>query len=130
MPTAGLDWLRAALIVGAGGAAGSMLRYGVGALLARTTLPIGTFSVNLLGSFLIAFLLFLSPSRVALSPEMRLLLATGLLGGFTTMSTFAYETLVLAEGAHWTRATFYVLATVMGSIGMALVGRVLAHALG
>lgn len=122
------DWsLRAALFVAAGGALGCVLRYAVGVWLTRDY-PWGTIAVNLLGSFLIALLIFGAVERGLLGEETRLLLVTGVLGGFTTMSSFAYETLVIGDrGGAW-RASLYVAVTVLGCLGMAMLGRAVARA--
>lgn len=89
------------LLVGAGGALGSMARYGVHLLLSRifsNPLPAGTLTVNLLGSFLIGLLFGLSQkASVPLSAGAMLFLATGFCGGFTTFSSFALENLQLVD---------------------------------
>lgn len=121
--------LRAALLVAAGGAAGCVLRYVVGAWLTRPDYPWGTLAVNLVGSFIVALVMFWGLANGGLAPGMRLFLVTGVLAGFTTMSSFAYETLALAEGAEAWRAVGYVLVTVIGSLAMAVGGRAVAHAL-
>lgn len=118
------------LLVCAGGAFGSGVRYlatlGAAAVLGAA-FPFGTLFVNVLGSFLIAFLMHMSMVTTLVSPEMRLLLATGVLGGFTTYSTFNYETLVyLREGA-WTMAAVNVSATVLGCLASGLAGFALAR---
>lgn len=125
------DWsLRAALLVAAGGALGCALRYVVGAWLARPDgYPWGTMAANLAGSFLIALVVFGAFERGLIGPQARLLLVTGVLGGFTTMSSFAYETLAMTdEHGGWARAFAYVGLTVVGSLGMAMLGRLAARA--
>lgn len=119
--------LRAALLVGAGGAIGSVLRYFAGAWLTRADFPWGTIAVNLLGSFLIALLLFGAFNKGYLGPEARIFLATGVLGGFTTMSSFAYETTSFLDNAEFARAAGYAGLTLLGSIAMALLGRAAAQ---
>lgn len=115
--------LRAALLVAFGGALGSVLRYAAGALLSRPGHPWGTLAVNLAGSFLIALLLFGALPRMGLGPDARVFLVTGVLGGFTTMSAFAYETVALAEAGLAARAAGYAALTLAGSLGMAFAGR-------
>jgi len=92
------------LWVCAGGAVGSGLRYGLSswvATLAGTRLPLGTFAVNVIGSFLIGAIMQFGMNSTLLSPLSRLALTTGVLGGFTTYSTFSYETVTsLGEGAY------------------------------
>ncbi len=104
------------LAIAAGGALGALLRYGmslgVHGLLGRG-FPYGTLTVNVTGSLAMGVLYVLLLERSALGPEWRLALLVGLLGSFTTFSSFAIETLVLVEeGAPW-RALANVLASVV-----------------
>ena len=91
------------LLVAAGGAVGSMARYGLGAwVLARTetwSFPIGTFIVNVLGCLIAGVLIGVAEYRNFLTPDLRLLIFTGFLGGFTTFSAFGVETVALIEEA-------------------------------
>lgn len=82
------------LIIGTGGFVGSISRYLVSQYLQRifeTTFPIGTLTVNVLGSFFIGIIYAFSERGEILTPEWRMFLAVGLCGGFTTFSSFAYE---------------------------------------
>lgn len=125
-----LDWsLRAAFLVMAGGAVGSLARWSVGLLLNRGGFPWGTLAVNVLGSFLIGLLVFVGAPRTWIDTDGRLLLATGLLGGFTTMSAFALESVVLVDEGQGLRAGGYVLLTVAACLAAAAAGRWLARAL-
>ncbi len=104
------------LAIAAGGALGALLRYGmslgVHGLLGRG-FPYGTLTVNVTGSLAMGVLYVLLLERSALGPEWRLALLVGLLGSFTTFSSFVIETLVLVEeGAPW-RALANVLASVV-----------------
>ncbi|MBM3926769.1 MAG: fluoride efflux transporter CrcB [SAR202 cluster bacterium] len=87
------------LLVGAGGAIGSMLRYGVGVwadrLLSHPVFPYGTVAVNLAGCLLIGLLAGLVESRQLFGGGVQSFLIVGLLGGFTTFSAFGYQTLTL-----------------------------------
>jgi CrcB protein len=100
--------LRSLLLVAFGGALGSAARYAVGgwvhASFPRVALPIGTLAVNTSGCFVIGVLAALVEVRQLLSPQVRLLLMIGVLGGFTTFSSFALETLALARDAQFARA--------------------------
>ena len=91
------------LLVGTGGFLGSVARYWLGGVVQRwggAGFPWGTLAVNVLGSFVIGVVLSLSLERGVVSPPLRLFLAVGVCGGFTTMSTFSYETFALvAEGS-------------------------------
>ncbi len=94
------------LLVGAGGFAGSVLRYWLSNLaqerVPRSSFPVGTLLVNVLGCFAIGLLAQLVEDRGFLRPETRALLIVGFLGGFTTMSTFANETMsAIKDGAVW-----------------------------
>ena len=117
---------RLALAVMAGGALGSLLRYGAGLALARGDLAWGTVAVNLLGSFALGFLVFHHALEHGLGPETRLFLTVGLLGGFTTMSAFAVEFAGFAAERHaWQAAATFGL-NVFGSLGAAWIGRAAA----
>jgi len=89
------------IIVGIGGFLGSVSRYLFGGLVQGMfhtyRFPYGTLSVNVIGCFFIGLLYGLGETKGFLSPEVRLLLGTGFLGGFTTFSTFGYETLALTR---------------------------------
>ena len=96
--------MQSSLLVGIAGAAGAVSRYGV-ALLAQRTLgqnfAFGTLLVNVLGCLLLGFLLEMERNTTLVTQPVRLLLAVGFLGAFTTFSTFGYETMrYLEEGAH------------------------------
>lgn len=97
--------MREAAIVAAGGAVGAASRYLIGVALtgrAGTGFPWATFAINIGGAFLIGVLMALSLERGAVSANWRLLLGTGVLGGFTTFSTLAYESLALLQrGLVW-----------------------------
>lgn len=75
--------------------------------------PLGTFTVNVLGSFLIGVAYVLLTKKFALAPEWRLFFITGVLGGFTTFSAFSLETLHLLQGGHWLTAISYALGSVV-----------------
>jgi len=115
------------VLVCLGGAIGSGARYLVGTWIAAkwgTGFPWGTLAINVTGSFLISVVMFLGLEVGMIGPELRLLLAVGVLGGFTTYSSFNYETLSLAQRGHWGLAATYVGATVLlawtaGVVGIA-----------
>ena len=90
------------LLVALGGALGSVARYllasGVQRLLPATALPYGILSANIIGCFLIGLLAGLGEARALFSPQARLALFTGFLGGLTTFSTFAHDTFNMARG--------------------------------
>jgi fluoride exporter len=92
-----------ALLVGVGGCVGSLGRYWVAGLVQNRTdseLPLGTLCVNVIGSLFLGLIASASLERGLIGPEARLLLAVGFCGGFTTMSTFSYESVsLLGQGA-------------------------------
>jgi CrcB protein len=112
------------LMVGLGGFAGALARYGLSLVCQRGSIvfPLGTLSANLLGCLFIGIIAQLAAETNWIPPALRLLLATGFCGGFTTLSAFAFETAQFAKSAEWFLAGAYVLAT--------LIGAVLAFALG
>jgi CrcB protein len=83
---------------------------------AGTVVPIGTLLVNISGSLLLGFLMSYALSTTAISPEVRGLLTAGFCGGFTTFSTFTYETMLLVEEGELGRAAVYVLVSVIVSL--------------
>lgn len=110
------------LLVGIGGAIGSMLRFGVGTVVARatdTSFPLAVLPVNIVGSFLMGLFVVLSFQRdlAHLNP----LVMTGILGGFTTFSAFSLEAFTLYERGETGAAALYVILSVVLSIlGLAL----------
>lgn len=121
------------LIVALGGGFGSALRYKLGGFALHHTqswdFPVSTFSVNLIGCFAIGVLAALVEHHDLFSPSIRLLLFTGLLGGFTTFSAFGYETVFLLRRGLLSTATAYVSLSVVGgliavSIGMKLIDQI------
>ena len=110
-----------------GGAAGSVLRYGIGSVLERHSgaFPFGTMLVNVTGSLLLGALV---STLHAASPELRAGLTVGLCGGYTTFSTFGLETVRLLEAGRWMSAAAYVLASVLLSLLATLAGLMLGRA--
>jgi fluoride exporter len=110
--------------IAAGGAAGAVARYGLGRWVHAQTgfaFPWGTFVVNVTGSLLIGFALRYF-QYTQLTPELRALVTVGLLGGFTTFSTFSYETVVLIEQGAWARATLYSAGGLLAGVGAVYAG--------
>lgn len=123
--------MRDALLVALGGATGSVLRWWWSGAVARATgtltFPWGTLAVNLAGSFAIGALLGLAEGRDGLAPGVRLLLVTGVLGGFTTFSAFSWETLALVRAGQVPAAIGYAAGSVAGGLLAALAGLVLVR---
>ena len=109
------------LIVGVGSFAGGVLRYilsvGLSKLGRLWAFPIGIMVINILGCFLIGVLYGYFKSKATTDPVLPLLLMTGVLGGFTTFSTFSFETVQLLQQNEWLKAALYVV----GSVGLGVV---------
>lgn len=101
------------LLVFLGGGFGSVLRYLIGKVMnsTETGIPYGTFTANILGSFLIGIILGLAVKNETLNQNYTLLLATGFCGGFTTFSTFAYENHVFLKSGDFTSFALYTVAS-------------------
>jgi len=105
------------LSVAAGGAIGAGLRYFASLALINTTrFPYATLLVNILGCFLAGLLVGGLLTRLSMSPNIQLLLTTGLLGGFTTFSAFSVDTLRLAESGQWALAGVNVMLNIVGCL--------------
>ena len=113
------------LAVAAGSALGGVARYLLGGWVQRLSggpFPAGTLIVNITGSFLLGFILRFTLDSAAVSPETRAFLTIGFCGGYTTFSTFGYETARMLEDGEWTRAAVYVGASVALSVVGTFVG--------
>jgi len=121
------------LMVGLGGFLGSGLRFAISNWLIRlfpySPLPLGTLSVNVLGCLLIGYFGGLIEQRPAFEPTLRLFLLTGVLGGFTTFSAFAWESLALAQHAQYFRMLLNVVLQVTTGFGAAWLGLAAARIL-
>jgi CrcB protein len=123
------------LLICFGGAVGTGARYLLSGWVLRSMgagLPLGTLAVNAIGSFLLAVIMHVGLTTGVLSPDARLVLGTGVMGGFTTYSTFNYETMQYMQEGAFTLAALNVAVTVVaclaaGGLGIA-VGRWLAGA--
>ncbi len=118
------------VLVAAGGAIGSVFRYLVGVWsvrLAGVNFPWGTLTVNVVGSFLIGLLVELVARRLNASMEMRLFLVTGVLGGFTTFSSFSLDAVSLFERGALGLSAVYVLASLSVSIAAVFAGLALGR---
>jgi CrcB protein len=115
-----------------GGALGTGSRYLVGLGAAKvlgTGFPYGTLVVNVVGSFLISVVMYLSIDAGALSLPVRLFLTTGFMGGFTTYSSFNYETLKLFQSGAWEIGAINVLVTLLACATSGLLGLFVASRL-
>ena len=118
--------LRPILLAGLGGFIGSAGRYLIGGwvhgLVPMTTFPIGTLVVNVSGCLAIGLLGGLIEVRQLFGPDLRVFLLIGVLGGFTTFSSFAYETLALTRDAEFARALLNIAAQMILGLGAAWLG--------
>jgi fluoride exporter len=120
------------IIIGIGGAVGAVTRYGIALWVGQRwgrSFPLGTFVINVSGSFLIGLLMTLLAERFTVNPQWRLLLVVGFLGAYTTFSTFEYETGALLKDGEWAFAMLNViLSVVVGFIALKL-GEMMAKAI-
>jgi CrcB protein len=119
-------------LVALGGAIGSVARYGVGALAAQIfgpAFPAGTLLVNISGSFLIALVMHIALTGSAISVELRIFLTTGIMGGYTTYSSFNYETLALLNQRAYGLAGLNLFGTVVGCMVAGILGLAAGRAL-
>lgn len=117
--------------VAIGGAFGSVLRYLVSTWFVEKVgggFPWGTFTINVSGSFLIGVVLEMASTRVGLSPYVRLLCATGILGGYTTFSAFAYETYILSAESFSILSVVYAGGSVVAGVIATIAGVALVRA--
>lgn len=126
-----MEGLRPVLLVGVGGFVGSVGRYLVGGWVHRAlplaVFPVGTLVVNVAGCLAIGLLAGLVEARQLFGPDLRVFLLIGVLGGFTTFSSFAYESLALARDAEMGRALLNVAAQVVLGLVAAWLGYALVR---
>lgn len=111
--------MKLVLLAALGGAAGSAARYSVNVLCATwlgIAFPWGTLAVNVIGSFLMGLAVALGMHKIAFSDEMRVLVATGFLGGFTTFSAFSLDFAMLFERRDYGLSALYLA----GSVGLSI----------
>lgn len=112
------------LMVGLGGAIGSILRYLMGLIPVKNPagFPILTFLINIFGAFLIGTIVAYSSKNLSLSPRMILFLKVGVCGGFTTFSTFSLESLQLIKSGNSFIAIIYMISSVILSVLAVMLG--------
>jgi CrcB protein len=117
------------MLIALGGAVGALARYGIAGLVQSRAdfFPWGTLAVNVLGSFLLGFA-FRYMEAVAIPAEWRQAATVGLLGAFTTFSTFSFETVALAQDGDWRRAVTYLLSSILLGLAAVVAGLGLAGA--
>jgi CrcB protein len=116
--------MKAIILVGFGGAVGSVMRYFLGKIgthYLKGTFPIATFTTNFIGCLIIGLLIGYFGKSNELNPQLKLLLITGFCGGFTTFSTFAAENVQLLENGNYGM----LLANIVGSVALGIGGVIL-----
>jgi len=124
--------MKMVLMVAMGGAIGSSMRYLVGVWATRLfgfNFPWGTMIVNILGSFIMGVLVSLLALRFSVGNEVRAFLAVGLLGGFTTFSSFTLDAVYLLEKKQYSHALSYMSVSVIGGLLALFLGLYLARLL-
>jgi CrcB protein len=118
-------------LIAIGGAMGTLCRYGTSVVFARATefgqFPLGTLAVNLVGCFLIGLAHGLFAGRSTVAPHHQLMITTGFLGGFTTFSSFGWETSAMIHHGNYARAGTYVILSNTIGIALALAGYALGR---
>jgi CrcB protein len=116
-------------LIGSGGFIGSVLRYWTSVNAYKIfgeKFPYGTFVVNVLGCLLIGFIVEISENRFLISPEVRSFLMIGFLGGYTTFSTFGYETFALLQDKDYLTALLNIILSVVLCIAAVWIGALIA----
>ena len=120
------------LAISVGAIVGANLRYWMSRSAVRwlgPVFPYGTLSINVLGSFVLGFFLVWTSERVLVDPRWRLLIAVGFCGGYTTFSSYAYETMAFFEQGQWTLMAANFLANNVLACGAVVAGMILARVL-
>lgn len=120
------------LIVGIGGFFGAIARYAVALWIGQKwgrIFPLGTFVINISGSFLIGLVMPLFTERFMVNPQWRLFFAVGFLGAYTTFSTFEFETGGLIRDGEWTLAALNVVLSVLAGFMALKLGDVIAKSI-
>jgi fluoride exporter len=120
------------LAISVGAIVGANLRYWMSRSAVRwlgPVFPYGTLSINVLGSFVLGFFLVWTSERVLVDPRWRLLIAVGFCGGYTTFSSYAYETMAFFEQGQWTLMAANFLANNLLACGAVVAGMILARVL-
>ncbi len=115
------------VLVFIGGGVGSVLRYAMSGWVYSVMgsgFPYGTFAVNVLGSFVIGFFMTLAEDRFLISPDVRIFVAIGVIGGFTTFSTFTFETVKLLKAGSFFTGGLNIVTSVTVSLTAVWLGGV------
>lgn len=120
-------YMKEFLLVGLGGAAGAMLRYGMSMIPVKSEFPFMTLLINFLGAVIIGILAALSIKQTLLTSDSLLLLKTGVCGGFTTFSTFSLEAVTLLEQHKTGLGITYIAASILLCLLGVLLGKSAVH---
>lgn len=118
------------LLIAIFGAVGTLTRYGLQGLIQIRTggaFPYGTLLINLTGCFLLGLIGQFTLNRMFISPDWRVAITVGFFGGYTTFSSFGWETAKMLEDGEWLRATTYVAASVFVGLFLSVAGIRLAN---
>lgn len=118
------------LLIAIFGAAGTLTRYGLQGIVqvrAGGAFPYGTLLINLTGCFLLGLIGQFTLNRMLISPDWRVAITVGFFGGYTTFSSFGWETAKMLEDGEWLRATTYVAASVFVGLFLSVAGIRLAN---
>jgi fluoride exporter len=107
-----MSMLKNFLLVGLGGGIGAMLRYFFSSIIKHNTFPYNTLLINIAGSLLIGIVFGLTERSNAISEQLKLFLATGICGGFTTFSAFSVENMQLIRDGNYVTGAVYIFASV------------------
>ena len=120
------------LLVGLGGFIGAILRYWISGWIQSgfITFPTGTLTVNFLGSLVLSLIMYASQYRGFLGEEARIFLAVGVLGSFTTMSTFSFESIKLLEQSEHMMFGLNIVGTISLCLLAIYLGKILALTMG
>ena len=120
------------LLIAVFGAIGTLARYGLQGLVqirVASTFPYGTLLINLTGCFFLGLIGQFTLNRMVISPDWRVAIAVGFFGGYTTFSSFGWETAKMLEDGEWLRASAYVGASVVVGLVLSVAGIHLANRL-
>ena len=120
------------LLVGIGGFIGAILRYILGGWIQNSfvNFPVGTLAINTIGSFFLGLIMYLSEYQGFFDEETRIFLTIGIIGAFTTLSTFGYESFRLLDDSKLTLMAINVVSTVLLSMLAVYMGKTVALSIG